>query len=108
MAEKEYIDREAALAVINKQIDRDIDMEGFTGAVDILDGISSIPAADVEPVVHSGWEYSFDDLDDGNGIRVYPHCYNCGRAVYRHDAGERCCRCGARMDGGRNESIQTT
>ena len=61
------------------------------------------PAADVVEVVHGEWIMAMDDFDDGHGERMLPHCSNCSRGVYRHDAGMWCPFCGAKMDGGKNE-----
>lgn len=43
------------------------------------------------------WKMVLDDFEDGNGNREYPHCTNCNRGVYRHDAGKWCTFCGAVM-----------
>lgn len=43
------------------------------------------------------WKMVLDDFDDGVGIRELPHCTNCGRSVYKHDAGSWCPFCGAAM-----------
>ena len=43
------------------------------------------------------WKMVLDDFEDGNGNREYPHCSNCGRGVYRHDAGSWCPFCGSPM-----------
>lgn len=43
------------------------------------------------------WKIVVDDFDDGLGNRELPHCTNCGRGVYRHDAGSWCPFCGASM-----------
>ena len=43
------------------------------------------------------WNMVLDDFDDGLGNRELPHCSNCGRGVYKHDAGLYCPFCGALM-----------
>lgn len=43
------------------------------------------------------WIISIDDFDDGNGEQEYPHCPNCGRGVYKRDAGNYCPFCGTYM-----------
>lgn len=43
------------------------------------------------------WNMVVDDYDDGNGEQEYPHCSNCCRGVYRHDAGSWCPFCGSAM-----------
>ena len=57
-----------------------------------------LPTADVEEVKHGKWSLH----PDGSGT-----CSNCGRtqkAVWDFDnAQEYCGRCGAKMDGGKNE-----
>ena len=43
------------------------------------------------------WVMAMDDFENGWGEREYPHCSNCNRGVYRHDAGSWCPFCGAAM-----------
>ena len=43
------------------------------------------------------WKMVVDDYDEGWGHQKYPHCSNCKRGVYRHDAGSWCPFCGAAM-----------
>lgn len=43
------------------------------------------------------WKMVIDDFDDGKGNRKLPHCTNCNRGVYIHDAGNYCPFCGALM-----------
>ena len=40
------------------------------------------------------WVMTLDDFENGWGEREYPHCSNCKRGVYRHDAGSWCPFCG--------------
>lgn len=47
--------------------------------------------------IYTEWLMVIDDFDDGNGNREYPHCSNCNRGVYRHDAGSWCPFCGRSM-----------
>lgn len=47
--------------------------------------------------IYQEWKMVKDDFDDGNGEREYPHCSNCGRGVYNHDAGNYCPFCGSPM-----------
>lgn len=47
--------------------------------------------------VGAKWNMVADNYDDGNGEQEYPHCSNCHRGVYRHDAGSWCPFCGAAM-----------
>lgn len=51
----------------------------------------------IKDIIHAQWEEVLDDFDDGNGERMYPHCSNCHRGVYRHDADRWCPFCGADM-----------
>lgn len=92
----EYIEREAAIRVVNGQ-------SSFTMTrSSLIDSIGKLPAADVTPVVHGRW--------------IRPHwknnnyCCNCsecgGEAMHRdyqwnkNDIYPICPNCGARMDGG--------
>jgi hypothetical protein len=43
------------------------------------------------------WIMALDDFENGWGEREYPHCSNCNRGVYRHDAGSWCPFCGKSM-----------
>ena len=47
--------------------------------------------------IYSEWVMVIDDFEDGKGNREYPHCSNCKRGVYRHDAGSYCPFCGKPM-----------
>jgi hypothetical protein len=47
--------------------------------------------------VKAEWVMSTDDFENGWGEREYPHCSNCLRGVYRHDAGSWCPFCGTSM-----------
>lgn len=51
----------------------------------------------VSQIATSQWIMVMDDFEDGNGDREYPHCSNCRRGVYRHDAGRYCPFCGVTM-----------
>jgi len=46
---------------------------------------------------YAEWVMTVDDFEDGHGEREYPHCSNCSRGVYRHDAGSWCPFCGKPM-----------
>lgn len=56
-----------------------------------------VPPASAKGIVRAEWKMVVDDFDDGFGDREYPHCTNCHRGVYRHDAGSWCPFCGAAM-----------
>ena len=84
----EYIDREAAnLALAEQGFDWDKAKQA----------LSSVPAADVAPVVHGRWI----EKTVPEGCRYF-ECSNCGAHENRHTAikGYYCWRCGAKMDGG--------
>ena len=48
-------------------------------------------------IITAEWKMVLDDFDDGKGNRELPHCSNCYRGVYKHDAGNYCPFCGAIM-----------
>lgn len=48
-------------------------------------------------IIIAEWKMIIDDFDDGKGSRKLPHCTNCNRGVYIHDAGNYCPFCGALM-----------
>ena len=52
---------------------------------------------DVKDPDNAEWVMSVDDFENGWGEREYPHCSNCHRGAYRHDAGSWCPFCGAAM-----------
>ena len=83
----EYIDREAAIALITSRYE----CPEICAAE-----IKAIPAADVEPVKHGKWDDSFDGIT--------PYCTICGKT---HNCMKRtppfCPNCGARMDGDTHE-----
>lgn len=59
--------------------------------------LNSIPAADVEEVVHAQWEFPvFTDSDDGLDPRV--KCSECGGIEAAFARWKYCPNCGARMD----------
>lgn len=62
-----------------------------------LDVLKDEPVVDAKEIVYAEWEMILDDFDDGVGIRELPHCSNCHRGVYKHDAGTWCTFCGASM-----------
>ena len=86
----EYIEREAAIRVVNEQSSFTMTRSG------LIDSISKLPAADVAPVRHGQWE-------PGN-----PICPVCGGDKFKDlDADiwcdwqpDFCPNCGAKLDGG--------
>ena len=92
----EYIEREAALEIINSL--------NIASALYAGREIINLPPADVAPVRHGRWE----ERDDGFGGTYY-HCSVCGEDWCTIDGtpaenGMRYCpQCGARMDGGTDD-----
>lgn len=85
----EYIEREAAIRVVNGQ-------SSFTMTrSSLIDSISNIPAADVAPVVHARWETNSDRPDS----LICPVC-KYGFDMWKHDPHNYCPNCGTKMDGG--------
>lgn len=62
-----------------------------------LDVLKDEPIVNAKEIIDAEWKMVVDDFDDGLGNRELPHCTNCGRGVYRHDAGSWCTFCGAAM-----------
>ena len=86
----EYIEREAAIRVVNGQ-------SSFTMTrSSLIDSISKLPAADVAPVVHTRWAHLGGDEWC---------CPVCGFALTTEGSWDKptkkyCEDCGAKMDGG--------
>lgn len=85
----EYIKREAAIRVVNGKSSLTMTRSG------LIDSISSLPAADVAPVVHARWITRSD-----KGIISMTHPYMCSRCWRVEMNKEPYCNCGAKMDGG--------
>ena len=82
----EYIEREAAIRVVNGQSSLTMTRSS------LIDSISNIPAADVAPVVHGRWIALHDE---------FCTCSICKYPVYlMWDQTNYCPNCGAKMDGG--------
>ena len=79
----EYIEREAALEIINSL--------NIASALYAGRKIINLPPADVAPVRHGRWEWCKDY--DGDSILV---CSECGRVCNEEDAPY--CYCGCKMD----------
>lgn len=102
MAEKEYIERGAVVAMlrtitiritpIEENRDRFYHDSGWNGAsVGARVEVGKIPAADVVEVVHARWEKIHDDPS----VNKY-RCTNCKAEKMRDNY---CPNCGAKMDG---------
>lgn len=101
----EYIEREAAVTVCDKQYKeclRKSDFCGDTVAWNICADIKAIPAADVVPVVHGRWEFL-----GPNRLIKECMCGTCSvckvRSKYIVNT-MLCPNCGAMMDGGDSDA----
>ena len=47
--------------------------------------------------ISAEWVMTLDNFENGWGERTYPHCSDCSRGVYMHDAGKWCPLCGKPM-----------
>lgn len=79
----EYIEREAVIDLITRR---------YENPEICTQEINSIPAADVEPVVHAQW------IEDESGIIICPECKRGYNLVPKFT--NYCPACGAKMDGG--------
>lgn len=81
MAEKEYIEREAALSAQNKSMNLN----------EMRERLKRIPAADVRPVVKAAWKR----ID----YKPYGHDYECSTCGWKNDMATHFCpNCGAWME----------
>lgn len=96
----DYIEREAALAVCQKEYEERLSMADYCGdtvAWNIGGAVKSMPAADVAPVRHGYWEFPiFADNDDELDPRV--KCSECGSVEAAFARWKYCPNCGAKMD----------
>lgn len=99
MAEKEYIDREAAIERFTfKAIDR-FGMEPTISASNVRAAIAAIPAADVRPVVRGHWITEEEALQMDDYFRS-DTCSVCGRCDWDCTESSNfnfCPNCGADM-----------
>lgn len=87
----EYIEREAAIRVVNGQSSLTMTRSS------LIDSISKLPAADVAPVVHGRWIALHDE---------FCTCSICKYPVYlMWDQTNYCPNCGAKMDGGNGDEV---
>lgn len=108
----EYIEREAALDICQKEYEerlRMFDYCGDTAAWNIGEAIKFLPAADVAPVVHGRWvltpKKGFVDSLRRPVINIV--CSSCGflwceRSDIKYF--KHCPNCGAKMDGGEEDA----
>lgn len=100
MAEKEFIEREAALKLLGRNsITKYIT---FADDVSIYDTIKNIPAADVVEVVHGEWiseigSYCTSRCSACGWDKPYTEDYYCAKELY--STWNYCPNCGAEMDG---------
>jgi hypothetical protein len=92
MDEKEYIEREAALAVFHDWIDQYGDVH-TADEIPEYEAIENLPAADVEPVRHGEWVYNSPEDN-------IPYCSEC--LMPQDSECNFCPSCGAKMDGRNN------
>ena len=87
MTDKKYIEREMLIeeARNNKAV-----CQSLADIVDIQDIINNVPAANVQPIIHSKWEISSDGY--------YPYCKMCNARPENGKMTNYCPNCGARMD----------
>ena len=95
----EYIEREAALALVRPDAPED-EKTAVTIATAkklVRSIVRRTPAADVAPVVHARWIEK-----SAPARKIYFECSHCGAQENKHTAikGYYCWRCGAKMDGG--------
>ena len=107
MAEKEYIEREAAIAVIEEK-QKELcpvgmysrhavygsDREKFDAWQEIIETLESIPAADVRPMTRGKWSRVYDDFMKSN----YDTCSCCGKEYFGAKGFNFCPNCGAMME----------
>ena len=104
----EYIEREAALNICQKEYEERLKMHDYCGdsvAWNIGGAIKGLPAADVAPVMHGQWigvDSSFWKSRHDTDIPVFRKTYRCPFCARRTAIMENYCpNCGAKMDGGR-------
>lgn len=90
----EYIEREAAIRVVNGQSSLTMTRSS------LIDSISKLPAADVAPVRHGWWVH--EHISEGY---AWVMCSECEAVIHKILINKRlnyCPNCGAKMDGGAN------
>lgn len=94
----EYIDRQALLDAL-PSVKEDMQISLYAAVADFIIKISTVPAADVEPVRHGHWEEAIrarrSIAGKIEGFRCY-ECSACGKnSFYKTNY---CSYCGAKMD----------
>lgn len=112
MAEKEYIEREAVMKIIDDYgCTHGGTLGSHSGTVDIVgSAIYKLPAADVAPVKHGHWVYNQNGHDWGLGAWECSLCHSVNNNLpidkrfspYVYAGSKYCPNCGAKMDGGEN------
>lgn len=100
----EYIDREAALEICDKEYKERLRMHDYCGdtvAWNIGGAIKELPCADVAPVVHGRWGTGRFNLETGNYEEQCTQCRNFSKEYGK----PYCPNCGAKMDGGDNDAV---
>lgn len=101
-AQSEYIEREAALKICQKEYEERLKMYDYSGntvAWNIVNEIKSLPAADVTSARHGEWINREGPDENGN---VTEWCSRCGHGDTHSPKIKvpHCWFCGAKMDGG--------
>lgn len=101
MTEKEYIEREAVIKIIDDYGTTHGSVLGsHSGAIDVVgDIIYHLPVADVVPIVHAHWEARRDNPHR----RRRCYCSNCKKhngigGIAKNQEKPYCPNCGAKMD----------
>lgn len=112
MAEKEYIERETVMKIIDDYgCTHGGTLGSHSGAVDVVgSAIYKLPAADVAPVKHGHWVYNQNGHDWGLGAWECSLCHSVNNNLpidkrfspYVYAGSKYCPNCGAKMDGGEN------
>lgn len=99
----EYIEREEALIICEKEYQERVKMQDWCGdtvAWNIGHAIKAIQTADVVPVVHGRWIEKPFLLGTSNFCSLCDSFYGMPHGKFNY-----CPNCGARMDGGANDGV---
>lgn len=86
----EYIEREALLRALSKEVEYDDDGEQEINSDTVFITIEGFPAADVADVVHGRWLINSDGY--------YPYCSVCKEEPKNGIMTHYCPNCGCKMD----------